>query len=124
MATLEWVAWFNQERLLELLGYVPPAEFEAQYCDTHLTHTTVGGKLNQTPGNPAWFSNTWLAWQKPIDLWPRAAMLKKCAIELRSGVNAMPGPCGRGTGHSPTLPGILASADARRPSRSVQVVVI
>jgi transposase InsO family protein len=30
-ATLEWVAWFNQQRLLEPLGYVPPAEFEEQY---------------------------------------------------------------------------------------------
>jgi len=30
-ATLEWVAWFNTTRLLEPLGYVPPAEFEAQY---------------------------------------------------------------------------------------------
>ena len=29
-ATLEWVAWFNLTRLLEPLGYVPPAEFEAQ----------------------------------------------------------------------------------------------
>jgi len=30
-ATLEWVAWFNTQRLLEPLGYVPPAEFEEQY---------------------------------------------------------------------------------------------
>lgn len=30
-ATLEWVAWFNQQRLLEPLGYVPPAEFEEQF---------------------------------------------------------------------------------------------
>jgi transposase InsO family protein len=30
-ATLEWVSWFNTERLLEPLGYVPPAEFEALY---------------------------------------------------------------------------------------------
>lgn len=27
-ATLEWVWWFNHQRLLEPLGYVPPAEFE------------------------------------------------------------------------------------------------
>src|SRR2546425_7001480 len=26
-ATLEWVAWYNGSRLLEPLGYVPPAEF-------------------------------------------------------------------------------------------------
>ena len=31
LATLEWVAWFNHHRLMEPLGYVPPAEFEANY---------------------------------------------------------------------------------------------
>jgi putative transposase len=31
LATLEWVAWFNHHRLLEPIGYVPPAEFEANY---------------------------------------------------------------------------------------------
>ena len=30
-ATLEWVAWFNTCRLLEPIGYVPPAECEAAY---------------------------------------------------------------------------------------------
>ena len=30
-ATLEWVAWFNTQRLLEPLGYLPPAEYEEQY---------------------------------------------------------------------------------------------
>jgi putative transposase len=28
-ATLEWVDWFNHRRLLEPIGHVPPAEFEA-----------------------------------------------------------------------------------------------
>ena len=32
-ATLEWVAWYNGSRLLEPLGYVPPAEFEKAYHD-------------------------------------------------------------------------------------------
>ena len=31
LATLEWVAWFNTERLLEPIGYIPPAEAEANY---------------------------------------------------------------------------------------------
>jgi transposase InsO family protein len=31
LATLEWVAWFNNHRLLESIGYVPPAEAEANY---------------------------------------------------------------------------------------------
>jgi transposase InsO family protein len=30
-ATLEWVDWFNHRRLLEPIGYLPPAEFEARY---------------------------------------------------------------------------------------------
>jgi len=30
-ATLEWVAWFNNARILERIGYVPPAEFEEEY---------------------------------------------------------------------------------------------
>ncbi len=31
IATLEWVAWFNHHRLLEPIGYIPPAEAEANY---------------------------------------------------------------------------------------------
>ena len=30
-ATLDWVDWFNTRRLLEPIGYVPPAEYEARY---------------------------------------------------------------------------------------------
>ncbi len=30
-ATLEWVHWFNHRRLLEGIGYVPPAELEEAY---------------------------------------------------------------------------------------------
>lgn len=53
-ATLEWVAWFNQQRLLAPLGYVPPAEFEEQYYrqqqDEHVdvaqTTPTMAGALN------------------------------------------------------------------------------
>ncbi len=31
LATLEWVAWFNNHRVLEPIGYIPPAEAEANY---------------------------------------------------------------------------------------------
>ncbi|HQC80443.1 MAG TPA: integrase core domain-containing protein, partial [Accumulibacter sp.] len=36
LATLEWVSWFNHHRLLEPIGYIPPAEAEANYhrCQT------------------------------------------------------------------------------------------
>jgi transposase InsO family protein len=39
-ATLEWVAWFNTCRLLEQIGYLPPAEYEAQFAA--LLPTPVG----------------------------------------------------------------------------------
>jgi putative transposase len=31
MATMEWVSWFNTQRLLGPIGYIPPAEAEANY---------------------------------------------------------------------------------------------
>ena len=39
-ATLEWVWWFNHQRLLEPLGYLPPAEFEAQFRESQNTHVS------------------------------------------------------------------------------------
>jgi putative transposase len=38
MATLEWVAWFNNQRLLEPIGYIPPAE--ANYYTALATRKT------------------------------------------------------------------------------------
>jgi transposase InsO family protein len=34
-ATLEWVDWFNDKRLLEPIGSIPPAEAEARYYAQH-----------------------------------------------------------------------------------------
>lgn len=31
LAALEWVAWFNHSRLLEMIGYIPSAKAEANY---------------------------------------------------------------------------------------------
>jgi hypothetical protein len=38
-ATLAWVDWFNTRRLLEPIGYVPPAEYEARYYEQHARGT-------------------------------------------------------------------------------------
>ena len=40
-ATLEWVAWFNTQRLLAPLGYVPPAEYEEQFYRDRAAHTAA-----------------------------------------------------------------------------------
>jgi putative transposase len=43
-ATLEWVDWFNHRRLLEPIGHVPPAEFEAAYHRREDPSRTTGLK--------------------------------------------------------------------------------
>jgi len=43
LATLTWVDWFNNRRLLEPLGYVPPAEFESAYYDKQANPAMVVG---------------------------------------------------------------------------------
>jgi putative transposase len=40
-ATLEWVAWFNTQRLLEPLGYLPPAEYEEQFHRAQTAQATA-----------------------------------------------------------------------------------
>ena len=40
LATLEWVHWFNHIRLLEPIGYIPPAEAEANYWRQLASETT------------------------------------------------------------------------------------
>jgi transposase InsO family protein len=41
LATLEWVSWFNHQRLLEPIGYIPPAEAEENYCRQQAEKATV-----------------------------------------------------------------------------------
>ena len=43
LATLEWVAWFNNHRLLEPIGYIPPAEAEANYYRQLASQTATMG---------------------------------------------------------------------------------
>jgi len=40
LATLEWVSWFNHQRLMGPLGHIPPAEAEANYY-TQLNRQTA-----------------------------------------------------------------------------------
>jgi putative transposase len=47
-ATLDWVDWFNTRRLLEPIGYVPPAEYEASY---YQRHSEGGARRRPHPDN-------------------------------------------------------------------------
>src|SRR3546814_18718188 len=55
IATLEWVDWFNNRRLLEPIGKIPTAEAEARYDAQSLGHAMVGqpplNKHRQTRGD-------------------------------------------------------------------------
>jgi putative transposase len=42
-ATLEWVDWFNHRRLLEPIGHIPPAEFEAAYRRRETPSSSIDG---------------------------------------------------------------------------------
>jgi hypothetical protein len=48
-ATLEYVDWFNHHRLLEPIGYVPPAEFEAAYALGTDGGSPAAGSLEGSP---------------------------------------------------------------------------
>jgi transposase InsO family protein len=55
-ATLEWVDWFNNRRLLEPIGYIPPAEAEQRYYDM-LDQPAIASvtQTKQPPENPGRF---------------------------------------------------------------------
>ena len=42
-ATLDWVDWFNNRRLLEPIGNIPPVEYEKMYYDRNETPAAVAG---------------------------------------------------------------------------------
>jgi putative transposase len=52
-ATLDWVDWFNTRRLLEPIGYVPPAEYEARYDEQLREPTTIENDVTAGISEPA-----------------------------------------------------------------------
>ena len=43
LKALQWVDWFNNRRLLEPIGYVPPVEYEAMYYQQQMAPAVVAG---------------------------------------------------------------------------------
>lgn len=52
-ATLTWVDWFNTRRLLEPIGYVPPAEYEARYYERLREPITIDNNVAAGIPEPA-----------------------------------------------------------------------
>ena len=52
LAIVEWVGWFNDARLHESLGDLPPAEFEVLNAPVGVRCTRPPGSLRATPTRP------------------------------------------------------------------------
>ena len=52
LATVEWISWFNNDRLHESLGDIPPAEFEALQAARPPTCARPPGSLRRAEGSP------------------------------------------------------------------------
>ncbi len=70
-ATLEWVDWFNNRRLLEPIGNIPPAEAEARYYeqlnDLAMAARPKQNSLRQTRrGSVAFVSDATTAHQRVV----------------------------------------------------------
>ena len=44
LITADYVAWYNQQRLMHRLGRIPPAEAEAHYYSEHVTDQPAGSQ--------------------------------------------------------------------------------
>jgi putative transposase len=55
IATLEWVDWWNQRRLLEPIGRIPPAEAEAAYYSHVSAVAETGTQETESLWNPGRF---------------------------------------------------------------------
>ncbi len=71
LATLEWVSWFNHHRLLAPIGYIPPAEAEANYY-RHLASqaATVAALLKPTGLHRTRGNSTCGMAYSGCDIWP------------------------------------------------------
>jgi transposase InsO family protein len=49
LATLEWIDWWNHRRLLEPIGWIPPAEAETSYYSQGVAASGVGTQGTESP---------------------------------------------------------------------------
>ena len=80
-ATLEWVDWFNNRRLFEPIGNIPPAEFEAMYYPTNEAPAPLVGLTWCVLG----FSEA--------NFWTHAAIDDAFCISYSTGVNMPSAEC-------------------------------
>jgi hypothetical protein len=68
-ATLEWVGWFNNRRLLEPIANIPPAEAEANFYAALETELMAAQLRKSASGKPG-----------AVQVAPTVSELRKCAV--------------------------------------------
>ena len=90
LATLEWVSWFNHHRLLEAMGYIRPAEAEANdYRQFDYQETAAVARLKPTGllEKPGRFTSTFFRWCRDCSYAgvphyaPRRELARRCCVE-------------------------------------------
>jgi hypothetical protein len=82
LATLEWVSWFNHHRLLEPIGYIPPAEAEANYY-RQLAEQATSVELTKTqwpPRKPGRFSKAEICFMAGLSILGFWLSRRTCAM--------------------------------------------
>ena len=100
-ATLDWVDWFNNRRLLSSIGDVPPVEYEEQYYQAQNAPATGPESTNELSGKPGTVqSRTWRPARTkthPQILLTRPMFSRGCLTQTRvteSGTRSCASLCG------------------------------
>ncbi len=95
LATLEWVSWFNHQRLMGPLGHIPPTEAEANYYRQLNRHAAMLDLNKQPPRKPGAVQQTQKGAPKsPYDVYDLTKIAVKRQIFLRGALPHQnpPGP--------------------------------
>jgi putative transposase len=82
LATVEWIAWFNCDRLHESLGDVPPAEFEQDHA--RVAAISVGRSVAASSARAADGLTTSRRSPAGVDLGPERLILSQNACDTRT----------------------------------------
>ncbi len=85
LAIVEWVAWFNDARLHESLGDIPPAEFEAQHAPAvalRATAITRWLRLHDHVRNPNESVSVEPGPAQPHGHWPAWFTARECVVAV------------------------------------------
>ena len=91
-ATLDWVDWFNTRRLLEPIGYVPPAEYEARYYEQLREPATIDDDVAAGIPDACTDRRSWLLGHPMRSSFRRSTLNSPSSSDSRGGARRHPRP--------------------------------